>query len=109
MVLRRPRDDYKVYQTPFYVQTKLLQNEIYSSEIISKYPDDFSLKTEDSLGCCMCFRTGPYGLLFRVPRRIAFVGKDVDFIMEIWNETKVAMESAKVALVRVSYKIYFSQ
>lgn len=101
--MRRPRDDYKVYQTPFYVQTRLMENEISVTETVSKYSTDFALKTENTIGFFMCCKSGPYGILFRVPKRISCVEKDVPFVFELWNETSLQMDCAKICLVRVGH------
>ncbi|ODN04013.1 Arrestin domain-containing protein 4 [Orchesella cincta] len=98
VVLRRPRDDFKVYQTQFYIQSKL--DDQSAPHTVSIYSSNFEQKTEDSLGWCWCFKSGPYTMLFRVPKRIALVGSDVDFVFEIWNDTNVNMDRAKVRLVR---------
>lgn len=103
VVLRRPRDDFKVYQTPFYVHTRFEEaaGSVAAAITMPKYSTIFEMKMEDTIGFCICCTSGPYGILFKVPRRIAMIGQDVDFVLEIWNETSVTLDSAKVRLVRV--------
>ncbi|CAL8126462.1 unnamed protein product [Orchesella dallaii] len=98
VVLRRPRDDYKIYQTPFYIQSKL--HEQSAPNTLHVYSNEFERKTEGTLGFCFCCKSWPYAISFRVPRRIGLVGGDVDFVFEIWNDTRVNMDHAKVRLVR---------
>lgn len=106
--LKRPRDDFKIYQTPFYVTHS---SEEYMDQDFDEYCHPSQAQAERSIaqlfGCCL---KGDVALNVKLQRRIFPVGGTITFIVNVRNNLRSNLDAVKVNLIRVrarNYKFYF--
>jgi len=98
--LKRPRDDYKIYQTPFYICPNM-------ETLLDEDFDQFLCPTERraekvlSYFLCCCSR-GSFGTDLKLNRRLCSLGERLCFVVTIWNELRRDLDCVSVRLVRVS-------
>lgn len=100
--LKRPRDDFKVYQTPFSISSST--EEYLGSSFVDEFLQPGRIwedkKVAQMLGCCM---TGKFSLEVDLQRRIFPVGGIISFMLTIRNGlTRSNLENVEVSLVQVS-------
>jgi hypothetical protein len=100
--LKRPRDDYKIYQTPFYICPPV---EVYLDEDLDQFLCPTERRAEKKVsgccGCCCGSGGGSFGMVLKLQRRLCSVGERFCFIVTVWNETRKNLDSISVQLVRV--------
>lgn len=96
--VKRPRDDFKVYQTPFYICPASGE---YHGENFREYLNPIEKKIHKDLSLMGCCRGGTMRMELKLQKRLCTVGERFSFVVNVWNELKRSLDAVNVCLVRV--------
>lgn len=98
--LKRPRDDFKIYQTPFYISPSVEEYAIGDFQQLWTSSHSTAKKSVSQfLGCCL---NGDFAIEVKLDQRIFPVGGIIQFSCFLKNDLRSNLNSVIVVLIRAS-------